>query len=92
MSVYRSADDAVVRLGAQVRRRADLGRRLEVLESLRVRLSAEVQRHEDAHASELRDVERLEGGRLGRLVGSALGRGRLDKERAEATLGKSGRG
>ena len=84
MSVYRSADDAVVRLGALVRRRAELGRRLAVLEPMRRRLDGEVREHEDAFDAEQQDVERLERGGLGRLLGAALGRGRLDEERAEA--------
>ncbi len=84
--MYRDPHDDVLRLGEAVRRRDRLVRQLASAQAEADRLQAQLRMLENSLTKEERDVEKLEGTSLTRLLFSALGKAeeRLDKERQEA--------
>jgi len=84
--MYREDHDDVVLLGKEVRRRDRLLRLLQAAQSEHAQLRGELAQLEQGLAKEERDVERLEGRSLTRLLLSVAGKvqQRLDQERREA--------
>ncbi len=85
--MYRDAFDEVVQWGNKVRQRDRLRTQLQKAQADLTREVSELDTLEQARRKEQRDVDKLEGVSLTRVLLAAVGRAeaRLDKERAEAT-------